>query len=141
MDPANATSFIVNSANQITAIDPAGSGVVDITVVTPFGASPTSNADQFAYFAIPTVTGLSLNTGPAVGGTSVIITGTNFTGETAVTFGSTNATTFTVNSATQITATAPAGTGVVDVTVTVPLGGAFGHVSRRTTSPMPPPRP
>ena len=51
------------------------------------------------------------------------ITGTNFTGATAVTFGATAATGFTVNSATQITATAPAGsTGTVDVRVTT-IGG------------------
>ncbi|WP_414631901.1 IPT/TIG domain-containing protein, partial [Brevundimonas sp. UBA4553] len=52
------------------------------------------------------------------GGTSVIISGTNFSGATAVTFGATAASGFTVNSATQITATAPAGTGTVDIRVT-----------------------
>ena len=50
------------------------------------------------------------------------ITGTGFTGATAVKFGTTAATTFTVNSSTQITATAPAGTGTVDITVTTPAG-------------------
>ena len=44
---------------------------------------------------------------PGGGGTSVTITGTNFTGATAVTFGGIAATSFTVNSATQITAVAP----------------------------------
>lgn len=67
----------------------------------------------------PTVTGIAPNTGTTGGGTSVNISGTNFTVATAVKFGATNATNFTVNSATQITATSPAGsTGVVDVTVT-----------------------
>ncbi len=51
------------------------------------------------------------------------ITGTGFTGVTAVTFGATPATSFTVNSTTQITATAPAGAdGVEDVTVTNSTG-------------------
>ena len=54
-----------------------------------------------------TVADLSPNTGPAAGGTSVILTGTGFLGTTAVQFGGTAATSFTVNSATQITATAP----------------------------------
>ena len=45
------------------------------------------------------------------------ISGTNFTGATAVNFGVTAATSFTVNGATQITASAPAGSGQVDVTV------------------------
>ena len=46
------------------------------------------------------------------------ITGQQLTSASAVHFGSTPATAFNVNSATSITATAPAGTGVVDVTVT-----------------------
>jgi hypothetical protein len=52
----------------------------------------------------------------------VTITGLQLTGATAVHFGSTAATNVTVNSATSITATAPAGSGVVDVTVTNPSG-------------------
>jgi hypothetical protein len=71
----------------------------------------------------PTVTGLAPTSGPAAGGTSVVITGTNFTGVSAVSFGGTAATTFTVDNATQITATAPAhAAGVVDVTVTAAGG-------------------
>jgi outer membrane autotransporter protein len=70
----------------------------------------------------PAVTELSPQTGPAAGGTSVTITGTDFTGATAVKFGGTPATSFTVESATRIKATAPAGTGVVDVRVTTAGG-------------------
>src|SRR5262245_46244321 len=66
----------------------------------------------------PTVTNVNPNTGPTSGGTSVTITGTNFSGATAVSFGGNAAASFTVNSATQITATSPAGMGTVDVTVT-----------------------
>src|SRR6201999_3693652 len=75
-------------------------------------------SDNYRYAALPTVTAVSPNAGPTAGGTSVTITGTAFTGATAVKFGTTNATSFTVNSATQITAVAPAGSGTVDVTVT-----------------------
>ena len=50
------------------------------------------------------------------------ITGTGFTGATAVDFGTTPATNLTVVSDTSITADSPAGTGVVDVTVTTPAG-------------------
>jgi IPT/TIG domain len=71
----------------------------------------------------PTVTGVSPRSGPTVGGTTVTITGSAFTGATAVHFGTTSATTFTVNSDTQVTATSPAhAAGTVDVTVTTPLG-------------------
>ncbi len=78
--------------------------------------------------AVPAVTTLSPTTGPVAGGTSVTITGTAFTGATAVKFGSTAATSFTVNSATAITAKAPAGSsGMVEVTVTTPYGTSPAH--------------
>src|SRR3989441_1077480 len=101
---------------------PAGpAGPVDVTVATPAGTSATSGADQFTYVppvAAPTVTGVSPASGSTAGGTSVVITGTGFTGASAVKFGSVSATAFTPNSATQITATAPAGAaGTVDITV------------------------
>jgi len=44
-----ATSFLVNSFNSITAIAPAGTGAVDVTVTTGLGTSPTSAADKFTY--------------------------------------------------------------------------------------------
>ena len=66
---------------------------------------------------------VSPTSGPTTGGTAVTITGTDFTGATAVHFGTAPATSYTVNSSTSITATAPAGTaGTVDVTVTTPAG-------------------
>ncbi len=68
------------------------------------------------------VTGLSPTTGPTAGGTLVTITGTGFTGATAVDFGTTPATNLTVVNDTTITADSPAGTGTVDVTVTTPVG-------------------
>src|SRR5207248_9321121 len=65
----------------------------------------------------------SPSSGPTTGGTSVTITGSRFTGATAVKFGANDATAFTVNSDAQITATSPAGVaGVVDVTVTTASG-------------------
>ena len=119
-----ATNVAVNAAGtQITAVSPAGTGTVDVTVVGPGGTSATSSADQFSYVAPPTVTGLSSTLGPAAGGTSVTITGTGFTGATAVDFGSTAATNVVVNTAgTQVTAISPAGTGTVNVTVVTPGG-------------------
>ena len=71
--------------------------------------------------ATPSVTGVSPSTGPAAGGDSVTISGSGFTGATAVNFGSAAAS-FTVLSDTQITATAPPGSGAVDITVTTPGG-------------------
>src|SRR5262245_15280244 len=121
-----AGSFTVNSATQITATSPAGVGTVDVTVTTEGGTSATSTADQFTYVPAPapapTVTNINPNTGPSSGGTSVTITGTNFSGAAAVRFGSNAAGSFTVDSATQITATSPTGVGTVDVTVTTAGG-------------------
>lgn len=117
-----ATGYTVNSATQITATAPAGTGTVDVRVTTASGTSATSAADQFTYVGAPAITSVSPATGPSTGGTTVTITGTGFGGATAVTFGASSATGFTVNSATQITATAPAGTGTVDIRVTTAGG-------------------
>ncbi|MCI0461006.1 MAG: IPT/TIG domain-containing protein [Gemmataceae bacterium] len=102
---------------------PAGSaGTVHVTVVNAGGTSTTSPADQFTYVAAPAVTGLSPSTGPTAGGTSVTISGSNFTGATAVYFSSFPAS-FTVNSDSSITAISPGYTaGTVHVTV-VTAGG------------------
>ena len=116
------TSTFVN-ATTLTAISPAGTGTVDVTVTSLGGTSaPNPPADQFAYVAAPTVTGVNPSTGPPAGGTAVTISGNNFTGATAVKFGGNAAGAVSVVSATQITATSPAGTGTVDVTVTTAGG-------------------
>ncbi len=119
---ATSAGFTVNSATQITATAPSGSNTVDVRVTTSAGTSPMSAADQFTYLASPAVTAISPASGPAAGGTTVTINGSNFSGTTAVTFGAAPASGFTVNSASQITATAPAGTGTVDVRITTSGG-------------------
>ncbi len=135
-----ATGFTVNSSTRITATAPAGSsGTVDVRVTTAGGTSATSAADQFTYVAAPTVTAISPASGPTSGGTTVVITGTNLTGATAVTFGGTAATSFTVYSGTQITATAPADViGTVDVRVTTVGGTSATSAADRYTYAAPP---
>ena len=122
----SAVFFEVTSPTSITAISPAGTGTVPVTVTTPGGTSTTSPADTFSYVPVgpaPSIKKLSPKRGLAAGGTPVTITGASFTGVTAVSFGSGNALSFTVNSATSITAVSPAGTaGLVEVTVTTPNG-------------------
>ncbi|MFB7557625.1 IPT/TIG domain-containing protein, partial [Streptomyces brevispora] len=118
------TTYTVNSATQITAVTPAGTGAVPVTVTTLGG---TTGPVYFFYLTAPALTAVSPNQGPASGGTTVTLTGAGLTGATAVTFGSNPATTYTVNSATQITAVTPAGTGAVPVTVTT-LGGTSNTV-------------
>jgi hypothetical protein len=121
--PNLATDFTPSDATTVYATAPTGTGTVDVTVSTPGGTSATSSADQFTYTIppTPTVTSVSPNAGWA--GTSIIVTGTHFTGASAVDFGSGNpATDFTVNSDTNITVTAPAGSGTVDISVTTSGG-------------------
>lgn len=84
--------------------------------------SKANPAVKFTWANPAVVTEVSPLEGPAEGGTTVTITGTNFTGASAVNFGESPAASFTVNSSTSITAASPPGTGVVDVTVTTTPG-------------------
>jgi hypothetical protein len=116
-----ATVFTVNSATQIAATVPAGAATGRIRVTTPAGFG--DSAADFTVIPAPAVTTVVPPSGSP--GASVVITGTTFSGATAVAFGGVPATVFTVNSATQITATVPAGavTGKVRVTTS----GGFGE--------------
>ena len=88
----------------------------------------------------PTITTILPNNGPDIGGTSVVITGTNFTGAT-VTFGGVAATCI-VDSDTQITCTTPSHPiGAVDVVVTTAGGidtsvGGFTYTGTFPEAPI-----
>lgn len=64
---------------------------------------------------------LTPNKGSTGGGTTVVITGTNLSGTSAVRFG-TKLATITGNTPTSVTVLSPSGTGTVNVTVTTPGG-------------------
>jgi len=121
-----ARSFFVNSDTQLTAVAPAqAAATVDLTVTTPSGTSPTSSSDHFTYSAAsaPSVSAVAATSGPTAGTANVTISGSNFTGASAVSFGGTAAAGFTVVADGTIFAVAPAGSaGTVDVTVTTPSG-------------------
>jgi IPT/TIG domain len=68
--------------------------------------------------AAPKITSLAPNTAAAAGGVQVVVSGSGFTGTTAVTFGSSSAT-FHVDSDSQITAQLPSAGAPGQVTVTV----------------------
>ncbi|MFR9754146.1 IPT/TIG domain-containing protein, partial [Nocardia sp. 004] len=74
-----AVSFTVVSDTQITATVPAGTGTVGVTVTTPGG---TSNPVSYTYLGTPTLVSVVPGSGPEVGGNSVTLTGTGFTGAT-----------------------------------------------------------
>lgn len=75
-------------------------------------------------FGPPQITAIDPNTGPEAGSTATVLTGTDFTGSTAVNFDGTPGTAFSVVNDTTINVTTPAGTGVVDVVVENPNGNA-----------------
>jgi len=126
-----AESVTVNSATSLSFTSPANAaGNVGVTVRTPNGTSGAAPGG-FTYgvvIAAPTLASISPSSGPAAGGTSVTLTGTNFiAGSTSVSIGGTviPASSVIVDSATSLTFVTPAhAAGRVDVTVTTPEGTA-----------------
>jgi RHS repeat-associated protein len=133
----NGTSatFTVDLDTQITATVPAGATTGPISVTTPAGTATSSGN----FTVIPRITGFTPTSGAI--GTSVMITGSSFTGATAVAFNGTSAT-FTVDLDTQITATVPAGATTGPISVTTPAGTATSSTNFTVTgSPTPTPTP
>jgi hypothetical protein len=130
-----ATSFNVVNAGEVTAVSPPGSGSVFVNVAN--ASSTQTPTQQFTYVPPPTISagGLSPPSGPASGGNTVTITGTNLAGATSVKFGA-NAATSVQSSPTQVTAVAPPGTGSVTVSVTT-VGGTADSPSQYTYVPAP----
>jgi RHS repeat-associated protein len=95
----------------------AGAAVLD-------AGSVPDDVVQIVSTPVPTVTGLSPETGTAAGGTTVTVTGSNFvSGGTGVSFGSVPAAAVTYVSTTQLTVTTPPmPAGQVQVTVTTSAG-------------------
>lgn len=115
-----AATFTVNSPTTITATVGIGS-TGNVVITTPNGIA---TAGGFVYTA-PTITSFTPTIG--INGTVVTITGTNFTGATAVNFGGTSAASFIVNSSTTITATVGSGaSGAVSVTTAVGTASLAG---------------
>ena len=125
---------VESTAPTITHVFPRqGSWNVALTVFAPDG---TSDGYAHAVFSgqltQPAVSTIAPAKGPAAGGTTVRITGTNFVQVGAVHFGALSAASFTVVSPTRITAVSPAGTAAtLDVTVTTPKGASSVTASDR----------
>ncbi|HLN42312.1 MAG TPA: IPT/TIG domain-containing protein, partial [Acidimicrobiales bacterium] len=132
---ANAVAYDTNVSGAVAPVaaqSPAGtSSALGILLSASTGAPPPP----------PTVTGVSPASGTTAGGTTVTITGTNFTGANAVKFGTVAAATFTVTNAGSITAVSPAeGAATVDVTVSVgATTSAINKPSDQFTFTLPPP--
>ncbi len=127
------TSFVYTDYGSgfgaITVTNPPGAaGTVDVTVTLPEGTSSTAEDDQFTYWPVPAVTGVSPALGPTVGGNTVGITGTGLgmssTGAVTVDFGGVAAGygSYLDGNPNTVYINAPPGMGSVDVTVTTPGG-------------------
>jgi hypothetical protein len=110
-----ALSVTVNSPTRITAVVPDGATTGPVTVVTDDGDA-TSTSSFVVDAALPLIAGFT----PAAGtrGSSVTISGSNFTGATVVAFNGSPAQTFSVDSDGQIIVVVPpaATTGPISVT-------------------------
>lgn len=128
------TSSLVTPTNPsttgATAVVPAGATTGPIHVYTAAGQKTSATSFTIATAPLPTIASFTPAFGPV--GTSVKITGTNFSGTVSgatfttnsVKFNTTTATTFHVDSATQITATVPTGATTGKISVTTPGGTA-----------------
>jgi alpha-tubulin suppressor-like RCC1 family protein len=114
--------FTINSSTTITAVSPPSpAGNTDVTVTTVGGTSAHTVKDHFGY--TPTVEGVTPNSGPVAGHSSVTVTGTGFTAGTATTsfkFGNNKATSVVCASSTSCTMVVPAAlaAGTVNVLAT-----------------------
>ncbi|MFC0878245.1 YDG domain-containing protein [Saccharicrinis sp. FJH2] len=106
--------------SQITS-PPTGTYYIRAYAINSGGTSYSSTSTVIIASPPPTITSFTPTSGTT--GTTVTITGTNFTGTTAVSFGGTNATSFNVVSPTSITAVIASGASG-DVSVTTPDGTA-----------------
>ncbi|MGW9075825.1 IPT/TIG domain-containing protein, partial [Streptomyces kronopolitis] len=118
----NPTSFLLVSDTQITAKTPAGTGTVTVTVTAPTGTSTQIVLFTYTSVAAPVLTALTPTSGPAAGGNTVTLSGSNLSGATSVKFGN-DAATVLSNTGSQIVVIAPAGVASsVGVTVTTAGG-------------------
>ena len=100
--------------------------IAAVAAVLVFGASAASVVATATAASAPTISGFTPASGSA--GAVVTISGTGFTGATAVAFNGSSAS-YSVNSDGQITATVPTGATSGPITVTTPAGQASSGAS------------
>jgi len=124
-----AASFAIVNDTKITAVVSTGASG-DVSLVTPSG---TATLAGFTYvIPPPTITAISPNNGTI--NSTITITGTNFTGATAVSFGGVAASSFSVVNDKTITAVVGTGSSG-NIVVTTPGGNAtFGGFTYNNVS-------
>ena len=131
---ADGTSF--------TCTPPAGSGTVSIGITSAYGAAIIGTGVLgYTYMDMPTTTALGTTMGPVAGGTSVVITGTNFYDRSSATFpgstlpvafGITASTGGVITSTSSVTVSTPAFATVDGGAVLVNLNTPTGTASNLT---------
>jgi IPT/TIG domain len=126
-----ASTFTVVSDSELTAVAPAGG---QIAITTPDGGADSgSSSFSIVSALLPSISGFSPTSGPA--GTMVTISGSSFSGATAVAFAGTAAA-YAVDSDSQISATVPAGAGSGPIAVTTPIGSDTSLASFTVATPV-----
>lgn len=117
---ATGTPSVAPTPTVIVAPTPTASVAPTTTTIPAASPGPSTSP---ATGGPPVITKISPAAGPALGGTTVIISGVNFTDQSLVTLGGLNPASVTVNSPTQITVvTAPQPAGAVSVVVKTEAG-------------------
>ncbi|NNN20991.1 MAG: hypothetical protein HKL80_03200 [Acidimicrobiales bacterium] len=101
-----------------------GLSCVSTTMCVSVGSGNTSVLGSLILEIGPLVSGVSPNNGPSLGGSTVDIHGSGFSGATSVNFGSSPGSNVNVVSDNEITATSPPGVGSVDIEVVGPNGSS-----------------
>jgi hypothetical protein len=129
---AAAVTFV--SATQLKATVPstAATGLVTVTNTTvPIGTVSSAASYTVTPHVAPTISSFTPTSGSP--GSNVIITGTNFSGASAVKFGTLSAV-FAVESATQIKAAVPSGAVAGKISVTTAAGTATSSATFTPTA-------
>jgi len=121
-----ASTPFVNSDNQMTVTVPAGVTSGPLTVMSKFGPTHNFNtsSNQISsatnFFAQAKFTSFSPTNGRPT--TNVVLTGTNFTAISAISFGGVNASDFTISNNNTIRVTVPPNAATGKITISPPSG-------------------
>ena len=131
------TGFTNNTSTSVTVTVPAGTTSGQITVSTAGGTSVLS-AQSFTVTPLPVIASSGLSVDHGTIGSSLTITGTNFSGITKVSFQNADVTSgFTNNTSTSVTVTVPVGATTGKITVTTAAGTSALSTQTFTITPLP----
>jgi formylglycine-generating enzyme required for sulfatase activity len=118
------TQFLVYDSTTIGAITPPGvAGIHDVSVTTLGGTVTLAGGYEYTLPPLPSIVSLTPDVGPAYGGTTVTIVGSNFFEPIEVTFGGVPAASVTLVNSTALSVVTPPGVyGDSDVVVTTLSG-------------------